>query len=405
MLSTAVGAPPASPSAVLPRVGPRATGRRYLFFTNECVGLGHLRRSLTLARAVRAADPTSSSLIVTGSSMPEDVAVPGVDTVKLPTLSRDLEGQLHSPSLLGCHGSATSLRAQLALTTALSYRPDVVVVDKLPLGLGEELLPTLQAVRARGGCRVVLGLRDIEDDPRVVRARWAAADTLRDLARYYDEVLVYGPETGFDALACAAGGRAGLPVRHVGYVGSPLPPAPPADLPDDYLLVTCGGGADGWGMAAAVVEALRRAPLPVPVVLVTGPLMPADQVQALRGQARGLDVRVLRSRSDMPSVVVGARAVVCMAGYNTVSEVLRAGKPVLLVPRLRPSREQQIRAELLAERGLAAVLLPDGLTPTVVRTALDELLEAAAPTVDLALYDGAACAAQRLTRLGRRAAA
>lgn len=401
MLRT-VDAPPLSAAlpAARPAPAPAPGGSgRYLFFTNECVGLGHLRRSLTLAQAVRRADPGSSSLIVTGSSLPGDVTVPGVDTVKLPSLRRDVEGELRSPSLPGAQSAVTALRAQLALTTVEAYRPDVVVVDKLPLGLGGELVPTLQALRASGGCRVVLGLRDIEDDPQVVRARWAATGTLRLLSRYYDEALVYGPEAGHDALSCATGGRAALPVRHVGYVGADLPDAPPADLPDGYLLVTAGGGIDGSALASAVLAAVRCAPLGVPVVLVAGPLMPAEQLQALQRQAEGLDVHVLRSRSDMASVVVGARAVVGMAGYNTVSEVLRARKPVLLVPRVRPSSEQAIRARLLSERGLAAVLHPDDLSTSVVRPALERLLAAPAPSVDLAAYDGAARAAQALTRL------
>ena len=396
-------APPSVPVAVpAPRDAddvPSTTGGRYLFFTNECVGLGHLRRNLTVARAVRSADPASSSLIVTGSSLPDDVVLPGVDTIKLPALSRDLEGQLRSPSLPGAHHAVTTVRAQLALASALAYQPDVVVVDKLPLGLGEELVPTLRALRAEGRCRVVLGLRDIEDDPHVVRVRWAAAGTLRTLARYYDEVLVYGPEAGLDALSCASSDRPVLPVRHVGYVGAPLPAEGPTDLPADYLLVTSGGGADGMAMARAVLAAVRRAPLGLTVVLVAGPLMPLEQVQQLHELARGLDVRVVRSRSDMASVVVGARAVVCMAGYNTVSEVLRAGKPALLVPRVRPSREQLIRARLLAERGVADVLHPDDLDPDVVRDALEQLLGRAAPRVDHGLYDRARRAASALTRL------
>lgn len=378
---------------------PAHDGRRYLFFTNECVGLGHLRRSLTVARAVGAADPGSGSLIVTGSSLPEDGAPAGIDTVKLPALSRDVAGALRSPSLPVVPTALTALRSQLALATALSYEPDVVVVDKLPLGLGEELVPMLRTLRAQGRCQVVLGLRDIEDDPHVVRARWAAAGTVRALGRYYDEVLVYGPDSGLDALSCAGGGDAGLPVTHVGYVGAALPDAGPDDLPPGYLLVTTGGGADGHALAAAVLAALREAPLGVPVVLVPGPLMPAEHVHDLQERARGLDVQLLRSRRDMPAVVVGARAVVCMAGYNTVSEVLRAGKPALLVPRVRPSSEQQIRASLLAGRGAAAVLHPDQLDPRTVRDALGRLLVTPAPRVDLALYDGAAGAARRLTRL------
>ena len=70
---------------------------------------------------------------------------------------------------------------------------------------------------------------------------------------------------------------------------------------------------------------------------------------------------------------------------------------------MRPSSEQHIRAGLLAERGVAAVLDPDDLAPAVVRAALDRLLATGAPSVDLGLYDGAARAACALTRLAAAA--
>src|SRR5918995_909410 len=73
--------------------GPRVPGRRFLFYTNECVGLGHLRRALILARAVTERDDEASSLVVTGAPIEPDQRLPQrVDTVKLPVLSREQEG-------------------------------------------------------------------------------------------------------------------------------------------------------------------------------------------------------------------------------------------------------------------------------------------------------------------------
>ncbi len=66
---------------------------RYLFFANECVGLGHLRRALSLARAATDADRSASALIVTGSPMASDYNLfDRLDVVTLPALSRDVEG-------------------------------------------------------------------------------------------------------------------------------------------------------------------------------------------------------------------------------------------------------------------------------------------------------------------------
>lgn len=382
---------------------PRDRGARYLFFTNECVGLGHLRRCLALAEAVRALDPAGSVLIVTGSQALPQEPPQGVDLVKLPALGRDEQGSVGARSLDVPHGRITEVRAQVALATATAFDPDVVVIDKLPLGLAGELLPTLEALRRSGRARVVLGLRDIEDDPARVRRSWAARGLRDAVSRYYDEVLVYGPDAGQDALACVGWSATQPPVRHVGYVGTPLPPAA-AGLPPQYLLVTSGGGVDGHALSAAVLDAVRLRPLGLPVVLVAGPLMPADLVASLRDQARGLDVTVLVSRPDLDAVIVGARAAVTMAGYNTVSELLRSGTPALLVPRVQPSSEQLIRATRLADAGLVHLMHPDRLTPSTVREALDDLLAVPRHAGAAEGYDGAAQGAAALVRLAALAA-
>lgn len=379
----------------------RGAAARYLFFTNECVGLGHLRRNLTVAAAVQAADPGASSLVVTGSPGELTQDVPGVDLIRLPALSRDEQGLYGARTLGATPHNIFALRSQVAAATAMAWDPDVVVVDKLPLGLGDELYGALHALRRRPNTRIVLGLRDIEDDPEAVRRRWAKAGTVQVLRDLYDEVLVYGPSGSPDALACV-GAELDLPVTHVGYVGAALPSQPPADLQPGYLLVTTGGGADGYQVARAVIDAARAQPLGVPVLLVAGPLMPRHQVDELQDAARGLDVRIETSRSDLAAVVVGARAVVCMAGYNTVSEVLRAAKPTLLIPRVRPSSEQLIRSTALADQGLVTMLHPDLLTASTMSAALRTLLSQTPPQVDRNQYDGATAAAAALIGMVRR---
>ncbi|HET7475899.1 MAG TPA: glycosyltransferase [Dermatophilaceae bacterium] len=375
---------------------PRTPGpMRFLFFTNECVGLGHLRRCLTLATAVCAAEPGASALIVTGSQYVPHGIPPGVDIVKLPAFGRDEAGGYFARTLGLQTAHLSRLRAGVASAIARDFAPDVAVVDKLPLGLDQELAPALWELHTRG-VRIVLGLRDIEDSPEVVRRRWDEGHHARVLETLYDQVLVYGPESSLDMLDCVDWDRQAPPVEHVGFVGAAPETNRPDDMPAEYLLVTFGGGVDGHPLAAAYLDGLRMRPLGVPTVLVTGPLMPADDVEDLRRRAHGLDVLVQNSRSDLAAVAAHARAAVSMAGYNTVSELLRAGTPALLVPRTRPSREQQIRAERLAGAGLVEVILPEGLDPSSLREAVDRVLARPRTTPGLVHADGAARAAQVL---------
>src|SRR3954447_24470790 len=119
--------------------GAPARARRFLFCTNECVGLGHMRRTLTLARAVTEMDSSASALVITGAPLTPGLALPaGVDTVKLPMLRRDAITGLGARNLQIESDDVHDLRASLALAAATAFAPDVAVIDKLPLGLGGE---------------------------------------------------------------------------------------------------------------------------------------------------------------------------------------------------------------------------------------------------------------------------
>src|SRR3954447_14811312 len=90
--------------------------RRFLFCTNECVGLGHMRRTLTLAKAVTERDSEASALVITGAPLAPGLQLPaGVDTVKLPMLTRHAVGGLGARNLVMSSDDLHALRASLAL--------------------------------------------------------------------------------------------------------------------------------------------------------------------------------------------------------------------------------------------------------------------------------------------------
>jgi predicted glycosyltransferase len=372
---------------------------RFLFYSNEMVGLGHLRRTLLMAECIAERNAEATSLILTGSLIEPFLPLPDhVDTVKLPGRARDHRGRHHAARLSIGLQHLQALRSSIAIASARAFDPDVVVVDKLPLGLGGELQPTLDVLRTAGHARLVLGLRDIEDSPERVREAWG--DEMREtIERYYDAVLVYGPDGTPDAIECMDWGDLGVDVTHVGYLGGAVCDRGPSDLPHGYLLATAGGGGDGFELLARFAEAVRLDPPACPIVVVAGPLMAPYQVQALRALLRGLDAHLFEFRPDMGRLMAGARAVVCMAGYNTVSEVMRSRKPALLVPRVRPSQEQLIRATELSRRGLQAMLHPDELTPRRLRAEIGALLRRERPVANGYSVSGAHNAAEMLLQL------
>jgi predicted glycosyltransferase len=377
---------------------------RSVLFCNEMLGLGHLRLSLAIAAALTSDDDGSTALVVTGSTAAGSWRLPsGVDVLKLPTLPVSSESRwggtsFRPPAGLAVDAAEVSrLRAELSRAVVAELRPDVMVVDYRPLGRNEDLLPALEQMRASDGGAIALGLWDVDDAPERLLERWT--DELLEAVRgLYDLALVYGSSPPGDVRVDGLR-SVGVPVHNTGLVSAPPAPRPADDLGEGYLLATTGGGVDGFPLMHAIVGAIANEPLPVPAVLVTGPMMDPDEVHRLREQAVGHDVRVEVFRQDMDAVLAGAGAVVAMAGYCTTAEVLASGKPALFVPRVSPRTEQLNRVARLAEAGRVQMLHPDELGSELLREQIDALL-ARAPARAEALT-GASDAARILTKAAR----
>jgi predicted glycosyltransferase len=353
---------------------------RAIFFCNEMLGLGHLRLSIALAQALVHRDDRATSLIVTGSGAFPGLSLPrNVDLLKLPTLPVDpgsaWGATTHRPptSLAMPTEEVSALRSAISTAAIRALAPEVVVVDYKPTGRNDELLGALDLCRRRHGGTIALGLWEVDDAPERLRAEWTPA-RLEAVRELYDLVLIYGPTLPGDVRAERLRAT-GMAVRHTGIVASAPAQHGPADLDDGYLLATAGGGADGFALLDALLGAIRRHPLALPAVLVAGPNMPVGQVARLRDSVEGLDAVVIHQRPDMEELLAGARAVVAMAGYCTVAEILASGRPALLVPRAVPREEQLNRARLLAAAGRVHMLDPHELGPDTLAAALALLLE------------------------------
>jgi predicted glycosyltransferase len=381
---------------------------RSVLFCNEMLGLGHLRLSLELARALVEPDERSTALVVTGSGAFAGIRCSErVDLLKLPAPPvGDSPWSLTSlrarAGLALGEQQATALRAALSLAAVQQFDPEVAVVDYRPLGRGEDLRPALEWLRRRGSCTVALGLWEVDDVGERLSVVWTPR-LLEAVGKLYDLALVYGEPPDQDPRIEMLQ-RAGIPVHITDRVAAAPRTDPPTDLPEGYLLATTGGGVDGFPLLRAVLAAIRLRPLGRPAVIVSGPMMGAEQFDTLRDLAEGLDVRLEHFRADMEAVLAGAGAVVSMAGYCTVAEILASGKPSLLVPRAFPREEQLARARRLTAAGRVQMIEPDQLTPERLRIQLDQLLERAPSAARPSTGAAEAAAILRRAREGQAAA-
>lgn len=368
----------------LPAVVRDAAAPKILLYSHDTFGLGNIRRTLVLSETLADLYPRASILIVTGSPMIHAFRLPArVDYIKLPCLDR-VEADRYAPMYLeDCSAEVRRTRAAVLEQAVLGFGPDLMVVDKRPGGVDGELVRTLEALERRGArTKVVLGMRDILDEPDRTSAALRRSGGFELVDRFYDEVWIYGTRDVFDAVtAYEFPESVARKTRFCGYLKRPTHDAPRPEGPP-RVLVTTGGGGDGDRMIETYLEGLGRLPRSTALrsTVLFGPQMPASRRAALVERYGYLsDVTLLDFDPDLTRRYAEADVVVSMAGYNTVCEMLSFARRAVLVPRAEPVREQLIRARLLAARGLFEVVEPDELTPETLISKVLALAEPAPP--------------------------
>jgi predicted glycosyltransferase len=359
--------------------------RRLLVYSHDTYGLGNIRRMLAICEHLLVSHPDLVILVVTGSPMVHSFRLsPRLDYVKLPCLSRTNAGIYAVKTMGTALGEVLKLRSDLILTTMVNFRPDLLLVDKKPYGVENELQESLAYVQTSlPGTKRVLLLRDILDSPEATRAAWEKHGYHTAIHSLYDLILVVGVPEVFDPReeyrfpACTA-----EKVRFCGYLGASATPKSPAALRRELqvhdrplVLVTPGGGGDGYPLVATYIAGLARllARHNPASVIICGPEMSQGQRAALqRAAANYPHVHIQDFCDDVRSYVRTADVIVSMAGYNTVCEILSFRKRAIVVPRVKPVAEQWIRAERMARLGLFQVIHPDFLTPVRLSRALQD---------------------------------
>lgn len=352
---------------------------KILMYSHDSFGLGHLRRTLALAEALIEKEPANNVLILTGSTISGAYRMSkGIDLVKLPSAIKVGEGKYEPSRLSVDAGRLIRLRSRLILGAAQAFEPDAFVVDKAPLGMKGEVKATLEyLLEERPETLTVLGLRDVMDEPADVCQSWRKSRMQDAIERFYDRILVYGPREIYDPLP-----EYGLSPEtlsrssYVGYVGKARSrgSAPTAPFEPGYALVTAGGGGDGYLLLESYLEGLKLSEPEFDSLVVTGPLMEEEDRLRLEQLAKGTRSRIIEFHADMEALIEDAGPVVAMGGYNTTIELLAAGKTAIIVPRIEPRIEQLIRAERLQALGLLDMIHPQDLTPSRLRSKVEEIM-------------------------------
>jgi predicted glycosyltransferase len=372
----------------------RSADYKVLMYSHDTFGLGHLRRSRTIAHALADHFPDLEVSIISGSPVVDAFWFhERVSYVQIPAAQKLSNGEYSSGNSNHSFEETLAAREAIIRAAAERLRPDMVIVDKEPLGLGREMLRTLRWLKAQGTI-AVLGLRDVLDAPELLQVEWERKQNTVLTEEIYDEIWVYGPGSFYNPLSSVElNDESQARTRYTGFLARSLPPMDDGTarrFGSGYILVTAGGGGDGYELMAAALKAVKRRPDSSDRYLfVLGPFMTERQRFEITARASFLaNVEIVDFHVNVETLVANAAAVVGMCGYNTFCEVMSFDKPALFVPRTAPRREQSIRAHRAAEFGWVDVLdIEQAKSPSRLMAAIDRLKSNPLPSQAVARPD------------------
>ena len=363
----------------------RSNEIRVVVYSHDTMGVGHMRRNLLIAAALRKRFTNVSILAIAGAREACGFSQQaGIDCLTLPAFRKMTNGCYTTRSLDIASHDVLDVRSQTILAAVQSFRPQLMIVDKVPAGAGGELLPTLEWLTGPGHGQCVLGLREILDEPAIVEREWVASNMVSVIRRYYEDIWIYGDPAVYDATI-----EYGFPpdlcqkTLFTGYLNTSLrldrfDGLEQSDV-SPHILCTVGGGQDGHALLNAFAAAMSDSERPC--VIMCGPNASLATRDALRKSTDNHpNIQVIDFAIEGDLLIRQASHVVAMGGYNTVCAILSHRKPALLVPRTEPRREQWIRAQRLARLGWVDMVHPDAMDTRTIRDWVESSRTRSAPS-------------------------
>ncbi len=348
-----------------------------LIAVTHLLGSGHLVRAGHLARALaEAGHPVT---LASGGMPLRSMEGESFAFVQLPPVK--VEGT-DFRNLLDERGDAIddarrNARQAMLVDLATRLRPAIVITEHFPFGrrqLAGEFLALIAAAKAANPDALVLSsIRDVLVTPRADRVAEAHAR----IAALFDGVLVHGDEAllPLEASWPLTPELAGK-LHYTGYMASPSLRAKrshPGNVErdaglrrfarnDDHGEILVSGGGSGAALplfetaiaAARLVGAGRR------WRILVGRATDPAALDHLAASAPG-HVAVEWARPDFAALLSACAVSISQAGYNTVLDLIDAGRPAIVVPfDAGAETEQAIRAEAMARADLARSLRLSG---------------------------------------------
>ena len=376
--------------------------KRIVFYSQHLIGVGHhFRNRQIVSELAKAHDVwfVNGGRSVPGAELPDSVTC-----IQLSPLQAGRSGLEPSDPEKDLDSVLQERQAQLVKVMDQAH-PDVFCIEFFPFcrwPLRPEIIGAIEAAAAvHPGVKVICSLRDIptraptaELQPPEMLPTRLNGDALRfysvpfggthhehiQMARRYYEEVCPTLNTHFDALLVHGDPNfsrledhfpwvedIAIPIVYTGFVSERLTNfAPLPDAPDRYVIVSAGGGAEGYTLAAPCIEAWKQLSAQGntedrEMVIFAGAFIDDVPFTALKNLCADGPFRLERFATDFLRWMHNADLSINRAGYNTCMNVLETRTQALLIPIVQAG-DQEFRALKLAEKGIVEMIHPDALS-------------------------------------------
>ncbi len=381
--------------------------RSVFIYVQHLLGVGHLKRAATLARAL--VDAGLQVTVARGGPPVPGIAFGKAIVAQLPPAT---SADMTFRTLLDEAGHEIDegwkkKRAAALLAAWRASGAQVLLIELFPFGRRQmrfELLPLLEeAAAASPRPAIVCSLRDLLGGKKTLERQEESAALAE---RFFDRVLVHS-DPGVIRLerTFPLAPRLAAKIEYSGYVVDVPASQASSSAGTGEVVVSAGGGAVGEALLEAAVHARPLTSLKNRTwrVLAGHNLSEAAYARLTRLARDGIILE--RARADFTTLLANCELSVSQAGYNTLMETLAVRARAVVVPFAGVAEtEQTERARCFVERGLLEMVEEDALNPQSLAAAIDRASARRRPDRIALDLNGAVKSAALIARWAQRRA-
>jgi predicted glycosyltransferase len=374
-----------------------------LLYCHDGRGQGHSSRTIAIGLALRRLSSYLRLLIVSGAKdMPQLIANCSLDWMKLPSYqSSILNGKSVGASGVSNFSSdeIASLRQSFLGDIVKRLRPRCVLVDHLPEGKKNELTDALEISKTMN-TRWILGVRAVVGD---VEEMWSK-NSQEAFRKYYSDILWYGDLKlhSYENMEKIADHFGILPVK-LGLVSRALEVCRVQNCYCDDSKKLDGTIGISWCSHSTVelikylVQALHKSNTVNQKwhSYIGQALVGVEREKIIEPLIKSPIFNVYEFSNDYLWTLKQSRLAVVYGGYNSITDILWAGLPSIIIARQMQDGEQAVHARYIESFFSPSIHIYEEaeICAEVLANSLKKLSAAPPPTVPPNMLEGAEKAA------------